>query len=119
MTRAPLEETETETEEKMCAAPGAEVKIVRMTRGRRMTDEDRVAGRPPFREGQVKDAGRGSFRAKERLEEAPASLPEAPECPFCDGVETELPGKTTLRLRRGDRLVVETPGGGGWGTSDA
>ena len=55
-----------------------------------MTDEDRVAGRPPFREGQVKDAGRGSFRAKERLEEAPASLPEAPECPFCDGVETEL-----------------------------
>jgi N-methylhydantoinase B len=32
-----------------------------------------------------------------------------------DGVETELPGKTTLRLRRGDRLVVETPGGGGWG----
>ncbi len=33
-----------------------------------------------------------------------------------DGTETELPGKTTLRLRRGDRLVVETPGGGGWGT---
>ncbi len=32
-----------------------------------------------------------------------------------DGTETELPGKTTLRLRRGDRLVVETPGGGGWG----
>ena len=32
-----------------------------------------------------------------------------------DGVETELPAKTTLRLRRGDRLVVETPGGGGWG----
>ena len=45
MTRAPLEETETQenkqesAEEKMCAAPGAEVKIVRMTRGRRMTDE--------------------------------------------------------------------------------
>ena len=43
MTRAPLEETETQEnkrrEEKMCAAPGAEVKIVRMTRGRRMTDE--------------------------------------------------------------------------------
>ena len=43
MTRAPLEETETQenkqVEEKMCAAPGAEVKIVRMTRGRRMTDE--------------------------------------------------------------------------------
>ena len=35
-----------------------------------------------------------------------------------DGVETELPPKTTLRLRRGDRLVVETPGGGGWGVPD-
>ncbi len=33
-----------------------------------------------------------------------------------DGEETELPAKVTLRLRRGDRLVVETPGGGGWGT---
>src|SRR5690606_15927324 len=29
-----------------------------------------------------------------------------------DGEETVLPAKTTLRLRRGDRLVVETPGGG-------
>lgn len=36
-----------------------------------------------------------------------------------DGVETVLPGKTTLRLRRGDRLVVETPGGGGWGRATA
>ena len=32
-----------------------------------------------------------------------------------DGEEVELPAKTTLRLQRGDRLVVETPGGGGWG----
>jgi N-methylhydantoinase B len=29
--------------------------------------------------------------------------------------EIELPGKTTVRVGRGDRLVVETPGGGGWG----
>lgn len=36
-----------------------------------------------------------------------------------DGEEVELPAKTTLRLRRGDRLVVETPGGGGWGRADA
>ena len=35
-----------------------------------------------------------------------------------DGEEVELPAKTTLRLRRGDRLVVETPGGGGWGRPD-
>ncbi len=32
------------------------------------------------------------------------------------GRERELPGKATLRVRRGDVLVVETPGGGGWGT---
>lgn len=29
--------------------------------------------------------------------------------------EEPLPAKTTLRLRRGDRLIVETPGGGGYG----
>jgi N-methylhydantoinase B len=31
------------------------------------------------------------------------------------GVEEALPAKTTVRLRRGDRLIVETPGGGGYG----
>ena len=30
------------------------------------------------------------------------------------GVEEPLEAKTTVRLRRGDRLVVETPGGGGY-----
>ncbi|MFA9432080.1 hydantoinase B/oxoprolinase family protein [Egicoccus sp. AB-alg2] len=33
-----------------------------------------------------------------------------------DGREQALPAKVTLRLARGDRLVVETPGGGGYGT---
>lgn len=32
-----------------------------------------------------------------------------------DGVEHPLPAKTTVRLQRGDRIVVETPGGGGYG----
>lgn len=32
-----------------------------------------------------------------------------------DGVETLLPGKCTLRVEAGDRIVIETPGGGGWG----
>jgi hypothetical protein len=32
-----------------------------------------------------------------------------------DGEEQDLPAKVTLRLHRGDRLVVETPGGGGYG----
>ena len=32
-----------------------------------------------------------------------------------DGSEEELPAKFTRRLAAGDRLRVETPGGGGWG----
>ncbi|MBW3660127.1 MAG: hydantoinase B/oxoprolinase family protein [Gemmatimonadetes bacterium] len=31
----------------------------------------------------------------------------------------ELPGKAEFRLEVGDRLVVETPGGGGWGEPEA
>ena len=32
-----------------------------------------------------------------------------------DGRRQEVPGRATLRLAAGDRLVVETPGGGGYG----
>lgn len=32
-----------------------------------------------------------------------------------DGVEQELPTKVNTTLRYGDRLRIETPGGGGWG----
>jgi N-methylhydantoinase B/oxoprolinase/acetone carboxylase alpha subunit len=32
-----------------------------------------------------------------------------------DGVEHVLPGKTEIRLQPGDRLRIETPGGGGYG----
>lgn len=32
-----------------------------------------------------------------------------------DGVETTLPGKVQMTLKAGDRLRVETPGGGGYG----
>ena len=35
-----------------------------------------------------------------------------------DGREEELPGKVELRLRPGDRLRIETPGGGGYGEPD-
>jgi N-methylhydantoinase B len=35
-----------------------------------------------------------------------------------DGIEQPLPAKVTLRLHRGDQLVVETPGGGGFGPAD-
>ena len=32
-----------------------------------------------------------------------------------DGSEEELPGKTSVRLRAGERVRIESPGGGGWG----
>ena len=32
-----------------------------------------------------------------------------------DGSEEELPGKTSTRLRSGERVRIESPGGGGWG----
>ena len=35
-----------------------------------------------------------------------------------DGIEQSLAGKATFQVRPGDRLVVETPGGGGWGTPE-
>jgi N-methylhydantoinase B len=31
------------------------------------------------------------------------------------GEEEEIPGKTSVRLRPGDRVRIESPGGGGWG----
>jgi N-methylhydantoinase B len=34
-----------------------------------------------------------------------------------DGSVEEIPGKTSLRLRSGERVRMETPGGGGWGSS--
>ena len=35
-----------------------------------------------------------------------------------DGFEEELPGKTSVRLRSGERVRIESPGGGGWGRSN-
>jgi len=32
-----------------------------------------------------------------------------------DGSEEEVPGKTSVRLRAGERVRIESPGGGGWG----
>jgi N-methylhydantoinase B len=34
-----------------------------------------------------------------------------------DGSEEPLPGKFNVRLRKGERIRIETPGGGGWGTT--
>jgi len=32
-----------------------------------------------------------------------------------DGHQQEMPGKFSTRLRKGERIKIETPGGGGWG----
>src|SRR6202021_3742017 len=32
-----------------------------------------------------------------------------------DGSSEQLPGKFNVRLRKGERIRIETPGGGGWG----
>jgi N-methylhydantoinase B len=32
-----------------------------------------------------------------------------------DGTEEDIPGKTSVRLHSGERVRVESPGGGGWG----
>jgi N-methylhydantoinase B len=34
-----------------------------------------------------------------------------------DGTSQEMPGKFSTRLRPGERIRIETPGGGGWGKS--
>ena len=34
-----------------------------------------------------------------------------------DGMNEELPGKTSIRLAAGERIRIESPGGGGWGSS--
>ncbi|MBN1641460.1 MAG: hydantoinase B/oxoprolinase family protein [Anaerolineae bacterium] len=35
-----------------------------------------------------------------------------------DGAQTRLGSKATIDVLAGDRLIVETPGGGGWGTAE-
>jgi N-methylhydantoinase B len=35
-----------------------------------------------------------------------------------DGSAEEIPGKTSVRLRSGDRVRIESPGGGGWGRAN-
>ncbi len=35
-----------------------------------------------------------------------------------DGTVEELPGKSNVRLSKGERIRIETPGGGGWGNSN-
>ncbi len=46
---------------------------------------------PPFRDPGVPAGAReGSSDAAARREESPDSMPDSPECPFCEGTETEI-----------------------------
>lgn len=45
---------------------------------------------PPFRPAGAEEYRGSSYSGAERQEEAPATLPESPPCPFCEGLETEL-----------------------------
>jgi N-methylhydantoinase B len=36
-----------------------------------------------------------------------------------NGTEEEIGGKTSVRLRRGERVRIESPGGGGWGKANS
>ena len=33
-----------------------------------------------------------------------------------DGTEVELPGRCTFNALKGETVIINTPGGGGWGT---
>ncbi len=43
--------------------------------------------------------------------------PGKTEIVHSDGSRETLPGKTSVRLKKGDRVRIESPGGGGWGIS--
>ncbi len=48
-----------------------------------------------------------------------AGRPGAQRLVQADGRSVELPGVASVDVRAGDRLVIETPGGGGWGRAGA
>jgi N-methylhydantoinase B len=39
------------------------------------------------------------------------------ELVHADGAREELPGKCSVQLKKGDRIRIQTSGGGGWGKS--
>ncbi len=89
----------------------------------KLTDSlDQRRARQPYglHGGEHAQSGRNLWI--KRLREEDGDLPEQTR----DPAEGELPpnkpriinigGKATVLMGKGDRLVIETPGGGGWGT---
>lgn len=59
-----------------------------------------------LREGDGDAVGQGRDAREEKLQEPDRQKPRA----------INIGGKATVLMGKGDRLVIETPGGGGWGT---
>lgn len=60
-----------------------------------------------LREGDGDGPGQGRDIREEKLEEPDRQKPRV----------INIGGKATVLMGKGDRLVIETPGGGGWGTA--
>jgi N-methylhydantoinase B len=54
-------------------------------------------------------------RAPWGLQDGEEGTPGRTRVVHLDGSEEALPGKFNTRLRKGERIRIETPGGGGWG----
>jgi N-methylhydantoinase B len=52
------------------------------------------------------------------LNGASDGAPGKTEAIHLDGSRATLPGKTSLRLKKGERIRIESPGGGGWGSKN-
>lgn len=59
-----------------------------------------------LREGEGDAPGKGRDAREEGLQEPDRERPRV----------INIGGKATVLMGKGDRLVIETPGGGGWGT---
>ena len=59
--------------------------------------------------------GERHFIAAQGLEGGQPGALEVSTVIRTDGTREQIPSKATVQLRRGDRVRIETPGGGGWG----
>lgn len=60
-----------------------------------------------LREGDGDAPGEGQEMREDKLQEPERQKPRV----------INIGGKATVLMGKGDRLVIETPGGGGWGTT--
>lgn len=66
--------------------------------------------------GQPGGLGRNTWIKQARKEDG--DLPEGMSPDSVEPRDINIGGKATLFMGKGDRLLIETPGGGGWGVED-